>query len=802
MSGIIAFMPVKSLLATLLVLLTLIAYGPIWVNDFIDLDDPVYVTGNPEVKQGFTAESWHWAWTTFHAGFWHPLTWLSLQLDAQLFSEREPEREPLPSAAAFHADNLVWHIATTLLLFALWHRLTSRLWSSFVVAALFALHPMHVESVAWAAERKDVLSAFFGVLTIWFYVRYVEAPGVVRYLAVLGAFVLGLLAKPMLVTLPCVLLLLDYWPLRRWQWHKIASTSDIGGATARAPVALGRLVLEKVPLLILAAAASFMTVRTQQHGGAIVTWEALPLDVRLSHAVTSYVWYLEKTFWPQGLAIYYPHPFTAAHLALVLLAFAFLLGVTVFAFLQSDRRPWLVVGWLWFLGTLFPVIGLVQAGDQAYADRFSYLPHVGLFVAVVWGAVDILSKLRIGVPRQAVATIIVLALLAVCTWRQVGYWRDSRTVWEHALDVTTANHRAHSHWAQLALDEGDLATARAHFAEAVRIRPDDPDHRQLLSQAFLLLGDLDEAAVQFLETLSRKESAEAWHDLGLIRLRQGRAVPAERCFRKALAFGSDNSLTHANLGLALWRQGKHAEATRELETALQLNPVDHIALNGLGLAELFRGRNTRAAELFTEAIGAATRTGKFFVPAYSNLGLALSRERKWQNAIRFHREAVQRQATYTKRLRELGGKIGEVDGIPDVVTYRCRLAQALNRVGSQDEASQEYERASEIAPDWPTRYAARAWMLATHPVAEQRDPVTALEMLEQVQQAVADPSAQVLDSLAAAQAAAGRFPEAVATCRRALAKPSALNDKHGTRAIAERLKLYMQGRPFVDTEVK
>jgi protein O-mannosyl-transferase len=449
---------VASLSAGLLAL-TAAAYLPLWGNDFINYDDPVYITDNPGVKAGLSGPGCWWAWTNNEAPYWLPLTWLSLQFDAHFFSARGPGGEVVLSPAAFHGENLAWHAAGALLLFAVFYRLTGARWRSFLVAALFAVHPMHVESVAWATERKDVLSGFFGALTLWAYVRYCERPGRLRYLGVAAAFALGLLAKPMLMTLPFVLLLLDYWPLARW-------------APGRGRAALGRLALEKVPLFALAGASAAITLHARESHGALVLLGEVPLSSRLGNALTAYGWYLSATFWPTRLAALYPHPYRNWSAAQALAGVACLLSLTALALWQARRRPWLVVGWLWFVGALVPVIGLAQGGAQAWADRFSYWPHVGLFVAVAWGIGDLAERVRLPRPAWAAAGALALGALAALTWVQVGHWHNSTTLWEHALAVTEDNDRAHQYLAQSYRQEGRLEEAALHIAEAARIQHD------------------------------------------------------------------------------------------------------------------------------------------------------------------------------------------------------------------------------------------------------------------------------------------------------------------------------------------
>ncbi len=440
-----------------LVVLTAVAYLPLWRNDFINYDDPLYLTDNPGVKAGLSGAGCWWACTNEDAPYWLPLTWLSFQFDAHFFSARDAHGEVVLSPAAFHGGNLAWHTAGSLLLFAALYRLTGARWRSFLVAALFAVHPMHVESVAWATERKDVLSGFFGAMTLWAYARYRECPGRLRYLGVAAAYALSLLAKPMLMTLPFVLLLLDYWPLARW-------------APGQGRRAFGRLVLEKLPLFALAAASAVITLEARERHGALVSMGEVPLSARLGNALTAYGWYLSATFWPTRLAALYPHPHQNWSAAQALGGAACLLSLTALALGQARRRPWLLVGWLWFVGGLLPVIGLAQGGAQAWADRFSYWPHVGLFVAVAWGLGELAECVRLPRPACAAAAALVLGALAALTWVQVGHWRNSTALWEHTVAVTKDNDRAHQFLAQAYRQAGRPDEALFHLTEATRIQ--------------------------------------------------------------------------------------------------------------------------------------------------------------------------------------------------------------------------------------------------------------------------------------------------------------------------------------------
>src|SRR6184192_2646969 len=403
-----------------LAVVTFAIYAQVIGHQFITLDDPTYIQENPMVNRGVTLRGLAWAFTTFHATNWHPLTWISHMIDCQFFGM---------NAGRHLLVNALIHVANTLLLFWFLLRTTRARWPSALVAALFALHPLHVESVAWASERKDTLSTLFGLLSLIAYVRYVDAPSGIRYLWTGMTLALGLLAKPMLVTWPFVMLLLDYWPLRRWQSAK--GKAETGK--------LRKLILEKIPFFILVAASAVITLIAQSRGGALRTLAHEPVALRLSNALVSYAKYVLLTFWPNHLAVYYPlAPRGIPSWQIVGAAFL-LIGITAFCFIQRKIRPYLIVGWLWFLGTLVSVIGLVQVGGQTMADRYFYIPSIGLFIALVFGLADMAERRRVAPWIGAAIANAVLVILATLTNAQIHRWTDSFTLFKHVLAVTPPN---------------------------------------------------------------------------------------------------------------------------------------------------------------------------------------------------------------------------------------------------------------------------------------------------------------------------------------------------------------------------
>jgi tetratricopeptide (TPR) repeat protein len=458
-------------LAVLLFVSTVAVFWQVGEFDFVGYDDRAYITDNPAVQDGWTAESVTWAFTTSHLANWDPLTWLTHMLDWQLYGD---------AAGGHHRTNLWLHALNGVLLFLLLVRMTGRTGPSAFVAYVFALHPLHVEAVAWVAARKDVLSTLFWILTTWAYVRYVRSPGRTRYAVVAGLFALGLMSKPMLVTLPFTLLLLDAWPLDR-----------LGkGERAR------RLVLEKLPLLALAAATSLVTYAVQASAGAVESLRASPLADRAANAVVSYAFYVVKTLWPCGLGTPYPYV-EDLPLAVVAASALLLVGVTAAAVVTRRSRPYLLVGWLWFLGTLVPVIGLVQIGAHARADRFTYVPMIGLLVMFAWWVGSLVPAGRTGRRVTALAAAAAVAAYAVATYAQLGHWRNTETLCRRALAVTADNKVAHYNLALYLDRDGRGEEAVEHYREALRIRPGDFDARWNLGNTLMRQQRFDEAAEQF-----------------------------------------------------------------------------------------------------------------------------------------------------------------------------------------------------------------------------------------------------------------------------------------------------------------
>lgn len=544
---------------------TFLLYLPVSGHPFVNYDDDNYVTRNPHVQEGLSGKTLLWALTSTEHDNWHPLTWYSHALDWQLYGQ---------DAAGHHVTNLLLHVISVMLLFLLLRRATGATGRSLVVAALFAFHPFNVESVAWVAERKNVLSTMFLLLTLGAYGWYARQPNLKRYLLVAVLFLAGLASKPMVVTLPCVLLLLDFWPLQRVQgWRQAPAPRGTGGKDQRLSqaaivddaafpvpqVTWPRAVLEKLPLLLLSAGDGILTIIAQRAGGAMRL--SLPLVVRLENAVYAYAMYVWKAFWPLKLAPFYPHPGATLALWQLELATLFLVTVSVLVWRERFTRRYLVTGWLWFLGTLVPVIGLVQVGEQAMADRYAYLPLLGIFLMVVWGASDLADSLRLTFRWRAAVVAVVLVGLAFLTWRQIGYWQSSYDLWAHTVNVTKDNFTAEDNLGGSLLVLGRADEALPHFQNAARINPRDPTSR------------LDIAAVL---------------------AQVGRTQDAIRAYQDAMPLVTDRRVTpivYENIGILYANLGDYAKARKSYQNALQIDPgqtSSRTALVNLDLTEAMK----------------------------------------------------------------------------------------------------------------------------------------------------------------------------------------------------------------------
>ena len=579
-------------------------------HHFVNYDDPSYVYENRHVFTGLTPENLTWALTATDMGIWNPLVWLSFMIDYQLHGLQ---------AGWFHVTNVLLHIANTLLLLVVLRLMGGGLWRSLFVTALFALHPLHVESVAWVTERKDVLSALFWMLTMWGYLRYVQLPGAARYLTALLFFALGLMAKPMLMTLPAVLLLLDWWPLGRIDTAGVYCSAggnkekfEIKQPTRReqsekvcamgGPFSPARILLEKLPFIVLALASLSITFIAQHQAGYVASLQNVSLGSRIANALIAYVMYLWKMLWPAYLYIPYLYsdmqPWWKINGAFCVLA-----GVTFAAVKAARRRGYFLFGWLWYLGTLIPVIGCVQVGAQTMADRYTYIPLIGIFIIIAWGAAELCSGLRYSRAALGSAAGAILASLLACAYVQTGYWKDSISLWTHTLDCSSENYLARNNMGKALEDQGKLQEAIEQYERALEIKPDDAQIHNNLGITLAKQGKLNEAIEQSQRALEIKpDHAKAHNSLGFALARQGRLSEAIEHFERALKINPDDAQAHNNLGNALSEQGRLSEAIEHFERALQLNPDDAQAHTNLGITLAILGRSAEAIHHFQQAL--------------------------------------------------------------------------------------------------------------------------------------------------------------------------------------------------------
>jgi len=684
----------ECLVCLLFVIGILAIYWQVGNNDFINFDDKVYVTENQYVQAGLDVEGLKWAFTTMHGSNWHPLTWLSHMLDCQLYGL---------NPKGHHLTNVLFHILNTILLFLIFQRMTGALWKSALVASLFTLHPLHVESVAWVAERKDVLSTFFWMLTMGVYVFYVENPGIKKYLLTILLFALGLMAKPMLVTLPFVLLLLDFWPLGRFRVKKSdsahnsdhSSPKETKDKKRKPPRPLAKnvgvvkkitrfdyqwslalpILWEKLPFFILVVISSTITFFAQQSGGAVSSLDAFPLTVRISNALVSYVSYMGKMIWPFNLAVLYPHPGMLADWK-VAGACLLLLSISFMAIRMMKKFPYFIVGWLWYLGTLVPVIGLVQVGSQAMADRYTYVPLIGIFIIIVWGISDLTAGWRYRKGGIIVVSVTLLSILIVVAWFQVRHWTNSITLFRHTINATENNSTAHNSLG-VALDaQGKTEDAIYHYKKALEIKPSYSKAYYNLGNALSEQGRISDAIVSYTKALEIKPDYERAHcNLGAALVEQGRIEEAIIHYTKALAINPIYFKAHYNLGNALAKQGKFVKALSHYTEALKINP-DHADTHfNLGNVLIRQGKLYDAIDHYSEAL----RINPDDAEARDKLKVAL--------------DALQKVDVTIKRIERL------LEISPEDPGLRYDLGNLYYKKGEFDEAISQYKKSLSIKPD-------------------------------------------------------------------------------------------------------
>ncbi len=729
----------KSLLICIfLTAATGIAFWQVNHCDFLTYDDKTYVTENAPVLGGLTMEGIRWAFTTQYAEFWHPITWLSHMLDIQLFG-LEPR--------GHHLTNLFFHLANTLLLFLIFSRMTKALWRSAMVAAWFALHPLHVESVAWVAERKEVLSTLFWILAMGAFVLYAERRGVARYLAVLLFFILGLMAKPMLVTLPFALLLLDYWPLQRLAFKELPrqgqgedyntravikgrgkSRKQPAAGMAKKPgplpvqkgiwASLWPLLREKIPLIALTAPAAVLAYLAQHKGGEIGFAEGFPPLDRVANAFLSYILYAKKTIWPQNLAAFYPFPEVLP--LWKIWGSIFVLGVVTFLAIRAAKRfPYLIVGWLWYVGTLVPVIGIVQVGKHGLADRYTYIPLIGLFIMAAWGVPDLLQRWRYGKPALWAASGLSILILSMITWTQVGYWRSSVKLFEHAVEVTEPNWNSYVFRGTAYGDAGYYREASADMDRAIKLNPiyspayiSRAGYQMKMGNHQQALADLNKA-IDIYPTY-----APAYNNRAVIQINLGNYRQAVEDSRKAIELDPKSAEAYCNRGNAYTRLGDPQLALQDFQKAIELSPKSAVAYaNRAGVHERL-GNYRQAIEDYDRALAIDPK----YAEAYNNRGDAHASLGHSRQAIQDFSRAIELNPKYAVAYNNRAGVYGSlgsyrqaIDDSGKAIEINPAYADAYNnranayaRLGDDRRAMEDFAKALDLNPRYAAAYNNRA----------------------------------------------------------------------------------------------
>lgn len=660
-----------SVIAALLILATLAAYQEVRKNAFINFDDDIYVTENRIVKEGLTLKGLSWALGFNERGYWQPLTWLSHMVDSQIYGLKP---------FGHHLTNLIIHLVNTLLLFWALFRMTGKIYRSAFVAACFALHPLNVDSVAWVAERKNLLSTFFWLLCLISYQRYTENLKLRRYMLTIILFTMGLMTKPMIVTLPFVFLLLDVWPLKRfkieWPQFLYQKKTPIYHVEKQSGNAF-KLIVEKAPFLALSFCSVWLSVASARHINNMIAVDMVPMTLRFNNALVSYVGYIWKMFWPFNLAVYYPYP-ESIPLWQAAGAGVFLIVITGLCLFLINRKSYLTVGWFWYLGTLVPVIGVVQGGLwPRMADRWAYLPLIGLFVMITWGAADALQKWRPAKIIMSAAAVAVLGFMFFLTQTQLQYWKDSQTLFAHALRVTSKNSVAHNNLGNAIFEEGRVEEAFSHFQAALNLDPKNAGAHNNMANALLNLSRVDEAIDHYLESIE--------------------IAPLQ-------------AETHNNLAVALNKKERIEEAILHLQEALRLKPNYADAYNNLGAVYRKKGQIQNAAKCYLAAI----RLKPDFSQAYNNLGLLLRHEGKLNEAMYYFRQALNKNPEFIAAeenlnetwaaLKTFNETIAEIQSQlshnPNDLDLYLKLGDLYKENGKLNDALKQYQNALRIRPDF------------------------------------------------------------------------------------------------------
>jgi tetratricopeptide (TPR) repeat protein len=711
--------------------ITWLVFGRTLGHGFINYDDEIYVYENPQVAAGLTLHGIIWAFTHTVCANWHPLTVISHMLDCTLYGL---------NASGHHFTNVFLHTVAVVLLFLVVSDMTGAVWRSAFVAALFAIHPLRVESVAWVSERKDILSALFFVLTLAAYVRYVRAPSLQRYLLVTLLFALGLMCKPMLVTLPFVLLLLDYWPLERFTRSDSSKYKSKNITRWKRLLVWWHCVVEKIPLMLLSAASCLATLLAQRQ--LIHPSDKLSLTSRIANALTTPITYIWQMVWPRDLAVFYPHPKSSLSIPAIALSFVLLAALSIGVLVLRRTRPYLLTGWFWYLGMLVPVIGLVQVGLQGHADRYTYLPQIGLYLVITWAIADLSSSWRYRRIISNSLAIVVLTGFAICAWLQTAHWRDSDSLWTHALAVTSDNDVAHNGLCNAFLREGRVDDAISQAEIALKLRPDSADAHSNLGIALSRKGRLDEALDHFQKVLEINRSRPRLHyNFATALLQKGEVDAAITHYRQELEIQPDYVEAHTNLGIALSRKGQLDEALSHLQKASEID------VNRPGL--------------------------------HYNLANVLLQKGEVDQAIAQYQKELQIQPGYAQAHNDLG--------------------IALSQKGRMNEAIAEWQTALDLEPNNTNAECNLAWVFATYPDTAIRDGTKAVKLASRASAATGGNNPRILRLLAAAYAESGLFPEAIEVAERALQ----LATTQGNFALAEMLQgniaLYRSSTPLRDT---
>lgn len=770
---------------------TFLVYCPVLTFGFVNYDDPQYILNNPPVKAGLSLKGIEWAFSSRYATNWHPLAWISHMLDCSIFGL---------NAWGHHLTSLLLHVANTVLLFSLLQKMTRAVWRSAFVAALFALHPLHVESVAWIAERKDVLSTFFFFLTVRAYVGYAQIQNeklkIKNYLLALLFFTLGLLSKPMLVTLPFVLLLLDFWPLNR------VRSAECGAQNWQ------RLVLEKIPFITLSLASCVVTLWAQQK--TIMAVQTLPVLIRLFNVVLSYARYLKKIFCPTNLAVLYPYPGFWAWTVILALGIILLL-LTMAIIRQRREQPYLAVGWFWFLGMLVPVIGLVQVGVQCMADRYTYLPAVGVFIIIAWGARDFFAARGYDLIILKALGVLAVVACAAATVHQSQYWRDGETLFKHTLAVTRDNAIAHYNLGMALLDQKKVDEAGEHFAEGARHMPHYPEMQNNLANVLVIQGKRKEAVPHYERALqSDSNHVVAHYNLGLTLAELDRLDEALVHYERAVHVRPDFLLAQRDLGLALAKKKDFPNAIAHLAEVTRANPNSAEARLFLGSVLADAGRTNEARDEFMMALQlkpglpeqflqeafAAQKQGELNSAAdrlsavlkllpddaetHRQLAMLLSQQGKMEQSLAHFREVIRLQPENFRAYYEAG------------------LALVMD--GKREQAVGYYSEAVRLNPDFSAALNDLAWILATHPNKDIREGAKAVELAQNACKLSSGAATRFLGTLDAALAETGQFEKAIETAKQVREQALARGEPDLAEAAEKRLALYHEKKSFRQIE--